>query len=92
MNRKSLNDWNRRAFSSIDFRPGFTRLNLSFFATDDEIDYVLNAVQFVASEGWKFLPLVSLRNRNQILSNIVDQFSTPIIPSRLPGHIVVVFN
>jgi hypothetical protein len=40
-------------------RPGFTRLNLSFFSTDDEIEYILNAVQFVATEGWKFLPLVS---------------------------------
>jgi len=40
------------------FRPGFTRLNLSYFANDDEIEYILNAVQFVASEGWKFLPLV----------------------------------
>jgi hypothetical protein len=29
------------------------------FANDDEVDYVLDAVQFVAAEGWKFLPQVS---------------------------------
>jgi len=43
-------------------RPGFTRLNLSFFATEDDIDYILDAVDFVATEGWKFLPLVRLPN------------------------------
>jgi hypothetical protein len=41
-------------------------LNLSFFSTDDEIEYILNAVQFVASEGWKFLPLVSVHSQEEI--------------------------
>ncbi|CAF4593322.1 unnamed protein product, partial [Rotaria magnacalcarata] len=38
-------------------KPGFTRFNLPYFTNDDEIEYVLNAVQFIATEGWKFLPL-----------------------------------
>ncbi|CAF0830779.1 unnamed protein product [Rotaria sordida] len=38
-------------------KPGFTRLNLAYFTNDDDIEYVLNAVQFIATEGWKFLPL-----------------------------------
>ncbi|CAM4865155.1 unnamed protein product [Rotaria socialis] len=38
-------------------KPGFTRFNLSYFINDDEIEYVLNAIQFIAIEGWKFLPL-----------------------------------
>jgi len=37
-------------------KPGFTRLNLPYFVNDDEIDYILDAVEFVAEEGWKFLP------------------------------------
>ena len=40
-------------------RPGFTRLNLPFFATDDEINYIFDAVDFIATHGWKSLPLVS---------------------------------
>jgi len=77
----------------IFFRPGFTRLNLSFFATDDEIEYVLNAVQFVASEGWKFLPLVNIKKKKRIfLLLFCILFSILIILLQLDGLIVVVFN
>ena len=40
-------------------KPGFTRFNLSYFASEEEIDYILNALEFVAEEGWKFLSLVN---------------------------------
>ncbi|CAF3345142.1 unnamed protein product [Rotaria socialis] len=38
-------------------KPGFTRLNLPYFSTDEEIDYIFNAIEFIAAHGWKFLPL-----------------------------------
>ncbi|CAF2071588.1 unnamed protein product [Rotaria magnacalcarata] len=38
-------------------KPGFTRLNLPYFSTDEEIDYIFNAIEFIAADGWKFLPL-----------------------------------
>lgn len=38
------------------FRMGFTRVNFPFFFTDEEIDYILNAIEFVAQYGWMFLP------------------------------------
>ncbi|CAF3915787.1 unnamed protein product [Rotaria sp. Silwood2] len=38
-------------------KPGFTRFNLSYFASDEEVDYILNAVEFIANDGWKFLSL-----------------------------------
>ncbi|XP_033105807.1 uncharacterized protein LOC117108060 [Anneissia japonica] len=37
-------------------RPGFARLNLPFFVSDEEIDYILCAVDAVATYGWKLLP------------------------------------
>ncbi|XP_071942227.1 probable cysteine desulfurase [Antedon mediterranea] len=37
-------------------RPGFARLNLPFFVSDDVIDYILCAVDTVATHGWKLLP------------------------------------
>ena len=37
-------------------KPGFNRLNLPWFSSDDEIQFVLEAIQFVAEKGWKFLP------------------------------------
>ncbi|KAL8616796.1 hypothetical protein ACOMHN_017833 [Nucella lapillus] len=38
------------------FKPGFTRLNLPYFITQDQLNFVLNAVAIVAEHGWKFLP------------------------------------
>lgn len=37
-------------------RPGFTRLNLPYFSSDAEIDFVIRAVVAVARNGWKMLP------------------------------------
>lgn len=37
-------------------RPGFTRLNLPYFYDDKTIDYILDAVDFVATHAWKLLP------------------------------------
>jgi hypothetical protein len=41
-------------------KPGFTRFNLSYFASNEEVDYILNALEFIANDGWKFLPLVEI--------------------------------
>ncbi|XP_066919194.1 uncharacterized protein [Clytia hemisphaerica] len=37
-------------------RPGFTRLNLPYFFTDEEIEFVIEAVKMIADKGWKLLP------------------------------------
>ena len=37
-------------------RPGFTRLNLAYFASNSEVDFVLQAVIAVAKRGWTMLP------------------------------------
>lgn len=42
-------------------RPGFVRLSLNFFNSEEEVDYILNAVDFVATEGWKLLPEYSFQ-------------------------------
>lgn len=39
------------------FRPGFTRFSLPYFMSDEEADFVLDAVRFVSTYGWAFLPL-----------------------------------
>jgi len=35
---------------------GFTRVNFAYFLTDEDIDYVLDAIEFVCEFGWMFLP------------------------------------
>ena len=41
-------------------KPGFTRLNFIYFFTDEEIDYVLWATEFISMFGWMFLPKYKL--------------------------------
>ena len=44
--------------SDLDgLKPGWTRLNLAPWATDEEVDFLLDAIEFIAEEGEKFLPL-----------------------------------
>ncbi|BHF60096.1 hypothetical protein SprV_0100305700 [Sparganum proliferum] len=38
-------------------RPGFTRFSIPYFMSDEEADFVFEAVRFVATYGWAFLPL-----------------------------------
>lgn len=37
-------------------KPGFVRLNLPFFFSEEAIDYILTAVEMVAKDGWTLLP------------------------------------
>ncbi len=37
-------------------KPGWTRVNFNYFLTQAEFEFVLDAVVFVAREGWRFLP------------------------------------
>ncbi|MES1914501.1 MAG: hypothetical protein MHM6MM_006564 [Cercozoa sp. M6MM] len=37
-------------------RPGFTRLSFHYASTQGDVDFILDAVEFVSTHGWKFLP------------------------------------
>lgn len=37
-------------------RPGYTRISLPYFISDNELAFVMEAVKMVATEGWKLLP------------------------------------
>jgi selenocysteine lyase/cysteine desulfurase len=38
-------------------RPGWVRVNFNYFISDAVFDFVVEAVEFVAEHGWRFLPL-----------------------------------
>ena len=40
-------------------RPGFARLNLHFSLHAHEFEYIVKAVDWVATHAWKLLPLYS---------------------------------
>jgi selenocysteine lyase/cysteine desulfurase len=37
-------------------KPGWVRVNFNYFISDQVRDFILEAVHFVADEGWRFLP------------------------------------
>jgi len=37
-------------------KPGWIRVNFNYFISDQVRDFILDAVHFVANEGWRFLP------------------------------------
>ena len=43
-------------------RPGATRLNLPWVSTEEEVEFVLSALELVAAEGWKLLPVYRFNN------------------------------
>merc|ERR1719474_1409842 len=43
-------------------RPGATRINIPWFASEEEVDFILKAVSLVAREGWRLLPMYRFNN------------------------------
>ncbi|XP_057312745.1 uncharacterized protein LOC130654218 isoform X2 [Hydractinia symbiolongicarpus] len=41
-------------------KPGFCRLNLPYFADSATINFIIDAVAFVAKHGWKLLPMYNM--------------------------------
>ena len=37
-------------------RMGYVRLNFGYFMGQEEIDYILDSIEFVGKYGWMFLP------------------------------------
>ena len=50
-------DWISKSYEI--FKPGFTRINLSFFFDKDQTQLILNAIKFVSEHGWKLLQFYS---------------------------------
>ena len=48
-------DWVRKGFQGI--KPGWCRVGFHYAMDDAEADYVIDAVEFVAAHGYRFLPL-----------------------------------
>lgn len=38
-------------------KPGWTRMNFNYFISEAHFQFILDSVDFVAREGWRFLPL-----------------------------------
>ena len=47
--------WITKGFSGI--KPGWCRVSLHYAMDDIEVDYILDAIEFVADQGYRFMPL-----------------------------------
>lgn len=44
-------------------RPGFTRLSFPYFLSTQDVSYMVKCIDFIASHGWKFLPLYQFNHK-----------------------------
>lgn len=44
---------------NVGLKPGWARVNFHFLHTDEEVDFICNAIRFIAENGAVFLPLYS---------------------------------
>lgn len=53
----------RIAAGETVLRPGWVRLNLNYFIADEELEYLLRALELVAEHGWRLLPYYGLDSK-----------------------------
>jgi hypothetical protein len=58
----------RRGIQGV--KPGWARVSLPFYASEEDLDFVLSAIEFVASHGLDFLPLYRLSWRDGVWHHI----------------------
>ena len=81
-------------------RPGWVRLNFNYFIDEQEFEYLLKAMELVATSGWRMLPFYEVDAKsgvwrfqgqsNQMASSLDDfQFTDYCQNSSLPTNIKV---
>ena len=81
-------------------RPGWVRLNFNYFIDEQEFEYLLKAMELVATSGWRMLPFYEVDAKsgvwrfqgqsNQMASSLDDfQFTDYCQKSSLPTNIKV---
>ncbi|KAG2388614.1 hypothetical protein C9374_000053 [Naegleria lovaniensis] len=63
--------------------PGWTTLQLHYFFDDSTVDFVVKAVDFIANNGWKFLPFYVFNEKNNEWNH--RKFDKLVNPVRLSG-------
>ncbi|KAK7358829.1 hypothetical protein VNO77_00769 [Canavalia gladiata] len=48
----------------IGVKPGWTRVSFPYYMSEEDFDYILNAIEFVAVYGQRFFPLYNFNLRN----------------------------
>ena len=59
-------------------KPGWVRVNLNYFCSEIEADYIIQAIEFIADEGWKLLPFYDFHAETGIWHH-VDREIQPVL-------------
>ncbi|CAL8135090.1 unnamed protein product [Orchesella dallaii] len=57
LKNKTIDKCNQNHEIGSLLKPGFVRLAFSYHSSEAEVDFVIKAVEMIAKEGWKLLPL-----------------------------------
>jgi selenocysteine lyase/cysteine desulfurase len=47
-------------------KPGWARVNFNYFISEEEFDYIVEAVHMVANDGWRLLPMYGVEPRTGV--------------------------
>jgi selenocysteine lyase/cysteine desulfurase len=59
-------------------KPGWARVNFNYFIEEDVFDFVVEAVEIVASDGWKLLPQYRFTPESGLWSHAAGQAEPPL--------------
>ena len=67
--------WITKGFHGI--KPGWCRIGFHYVFDDDETAFIMDAIEFVADYGYRFLPLYSFDSHTGVWQH--NQFSKPTV-------------
>ena len=68
----NINDTQSRQYEKLvlqgynGLKPGWVRLGFNYFFDDETVDYIISAVDMIATHGWKLLPFYSFNEHTGI--------------------------
>jgi hypothetical protein len=70
----------RRAIAdgTLALKPGWVRISLPWYATPDEVEFLLAAVEFIADHGEAFVPLYRLGWRDGVWHHVEGEPADPV--------------
>jgi selenocysteine lyase/cysteine desulfurase/CRP-like cAMP-binding protein len=64
-------------------KPGWFRVNLNWFVSPGVVDYICQAIRFVAREGWRFIPLYRFDPANGLWRHHAGRQTPPLSLHRI---------
>lgn len=57
------------ATGNVGIKPGWVRLNFNYFIPNDELEFIIDAIEWISYNGWKLLKTYTFNDENGIWSS-----------------------